>query len=143
VRVARLFFASLGLIGAVSQPALADTREHEHEELARFQHYAGPPIDEFPMFELWQWQVVGPTQLVLWSTIKDAYLIRVEKSCNNLEWTHGLSVTQEMRQKVSNKFDFVVFGNERCKIAEIRPIDYRRMVKEGGSQPPGHDGHSE
>lgn len=117
--------------------AQADTRAYEKEELARFQRYAGQPVDEFPMFELWQWQVLGPNTLVVWSTIHDAFLLRVDKTCNNLEWTHGLSVTQEMRMKVSNKFDFVVFRDQRCKITEIRPIDYKAMLKDGhAAEPP-------
>ena len=117
----------------------ADTREHQKEELARFEKYAGEPIDEFPMFRMWQWQVVGPDRLVVWSTIKDAYLMRVDKGCNRLDWTHGLSVTQNMRQKVSRKFDFVVFGDQRCKITQIRPIDYKAMLKDGKvKEPPVH-----
>ena len=136
MRTFRMLAVALLLVACGVQAARADTREYEHKELARFQRYAGPPIDEFPMFQMWKWQVLGPTQLVVWSTINDAYLIHVDKSCSNLEWTHGLSVSQEMRQKVSRKFDFVAFGHERCKIVEIRPVDYRRMVKEGAPQPP-------
>lgn len=116
----------------------ADTRAHEKAELARFEHYAGAPVDQFPMFELWKWQVVGPRHLVVWSTINDAYLLRVDKGCNNLEWTHGLSLSQEMRQKVTRRFDFVEFGNQRCKIEEIRPVDYRAMVKAGNEDAPAH-----
>jgi len=135
MRMFRLLAVAVLLAVGAAQNVQADTREYEHKELARFQRYAGPPIDEFPMFQMWKWQVLGPTQLVVWSTINDAFLIRVDKACSNLEWTHGLSVTQEMRQKVSRKFDFVAFKNERCKIVEIRPVDYRRMVKEGAQQP--------
>jgi hypothetical protein len=116
--------------------AQADTRAYEKAELARFQRYAGQPVDEFSMFELWQWQVLGPNTLVVWSTIHDAFLIQVDKACNNLEWTHGLSVTQEMRMKVSNKFDFVVFRDQRCKITEIRPVDYKAMLKDGNAAEP-------
>lgn len=136
MRIELPLLAGLLLLSSVAN---ADTREREKQELARFESYAGEPIDQFPMFEMWQWQVVGPTRLVVWSTINDAYLIRVDKSCNNLEWTHGLSVTQEMRQKVTKQFDSVVFRNQRCKIEEIRPVDYRRMVKEGAPPPPRHD----
>ena len=133
------FAVSLSIMLTVlSGLAQADTREYEKQELARFERYAGEPIEQFPMFELWEWQVVGPTQLVVWSTIKDAYLLRVDRACNNLQWTHGLSVTQQMRQKVSQKFDFVVFRNERCKIIEIRPIDYQAMRKDG-YKGPSHD----
>jgi hypothetical protein len=114
--------------------AYADTREYEKAELARYQRYAGEPIDEFTMFDLWQWQVLAPDRLVVWSTIHDLYLIRVDKACNNLEWTHGLSLTQEMRVKVTQKFDFVVFKDQRCKITEIRPIDYKAMLKNGDAK---------
>ena len=132
----RILLASV--LCLVAAAASADTREREKEELARYLRYAAEPVDQFPMFELSQWQVLGPTQLVVWSTINDAYLIRVDKACNNLEWTHGLSVTQEMRMKVTKQFDFVVFRDQRCKIEEIRPVDYRRMVKDG-APPTVHD----
>ena len=115
--------------------AQADTRAYEKEQLARFEHYAGQPVDEFSMFELWQWEVLSRDKLVLWSTIHVAWLIRVNKACNKLEWTHGLSVTQTLGQKVSQKVDSIVFRDQRCKIEEIRPIDdmrstadYRRRV---------------
>jgi uncharacterized protein DUF6491 len=117
----------------------ADTRAYENEQLARYQKYAGAPIDEFPMFRMWKWQVVGPERLVIWSTINDAYLIRVEKPCIRLEWTHAVVVTQKMRQRVSKTFDFVEFGNQRCKIAEILPVDYRTMIKDGKASEAGLD----
>ena len=132
-----LWALSLALLSGVAQ---ADTRAWEKEQLARFEHYAGEPIDQFTMFDMWQWEVLGPDRLVVWSTIHDAYLIRVDRACNNLEWTHGLSVTQEMINKVTQKFDFVVFRNQRCKIEEIRPIDYKAMVRDGAKEPPSQKG---
>ncbi|HSE12933.1 MAG TPA: DUF6491 family protein [Rudaea sp.] len=119
--------------------AHADTRAHEDEELARYQNYAGAPIDEFPIFRIRKWLVVGPERLVIWSTISDAYLIRVEKPCVRLEWTHAVVVTQRTRQKVSKKSDFVEFGNQRCRIAEILPVDYRKMLKDGAAGEAGLD----
>ena len=119
---------ALALLAGVAQ---ADTRAHENEEFARYKQYAGEPIDEFSMFRMWKWQVVGPERLVIWSTINDAYLVKVDKPCVRLEWTHAVVVTQKMRQKVTKKFDYVVFGNQRCKIAEILPVDYKAMLKDG------------
>ncbi len=113
----------------------ADTRAHQEAELARFQRYAGPPIGQFTMYDLWKWQGLGPQWVAVWSTINDVYLLRVEPSCNKLDWTHGISVTQRMRQQVTQKFDYVVFGDQRCKIEEIRPVDYRAMVKAGEDAP--------
>jgi hypothetical protein len=119
--------AAVLLSGATA--AQADTAEYMKEQLARYEQYAGEPVDEFRMFSLWKWQVVGPTHLVAWSTIKDAYLIRVDKACSNLAWTKGLGITQNERQKVSRRFDFVTFGSQRCKIEEIRPVDIKAMHK--------------
>lgn len=125
---------AMGLV-LLSSAVQADTRAYEKQELARFQRYAGEPVAQFPMFELWQWQVVGADRVVVWSTIHDAYLLRLDKACNNLEWTQALSLTQEMTQKVTQKFDFVVFRDQRCKIDEIRPIDYKAMLKDGYKSP--------
>jgi hypothetical protein len=137
MRFSGLFIATLVFAAGSVQ---ADTREHQKEELARFERYAADPVAEFTMFNLWKWQVVDRDRLVVWSTINDAYLIRVEKSCNNLDWTHGLSLTQRMRQKVAQKFDYVVFGDQRCKIEDIRPIDYKAMLKDGNAaEPPKRD----
>jgi hypothetical protein len=126
----RLLWLSIAL-ALLASVAHADTRAHEDEEFARYKQYAGAPIDEFPMFRMWKWQVVGPERIIIWSTINDAYLVRVEKPCVRLEWTHAVVVTQKMRQKVSKKFDYVVFGNQRCKIDEILPVDYKAMLKDG------------
>ena len=32
--------------------------------------------------------------------------------------------------KVTKKFDFIEFGNQRCKITEILPVDYKAMLNE-------------
>ena len=115
--------------------ARADTRAHQEAELARFQRYAGPPVEQFTLFDLWKWQGLGPQWIAVWSTVNDAWLIRVESSCNRLDWTHGISLTQRMRQQVTQKFDYVVFASQRCKIEEIRPVDYRAMVAAGDDAP--------
>ncbi len=109
--------------------AHADTAAYQAQQLARYQKYAGAPVNDFPMVSMYQWQVVGPEQLVVWPTINTAYLLTVAKPCVRLQWTNGLMVTQQMSMKVTNKFDFVAFEHQRCKIDEIRPIDYKAMLK--------------
>ena len=140
VRIQVLAAAILTLVAGM---ASAQQREWEKQQLALFQQHAGEPIKQFPMFYLWEWQVLGPEQLAVWATLHDVYLLRVDKACNNLLWTHALSVTQEMSQKVTQKFDFVVFRNQRCKIEEIRPIDYEAMLKDGYKPPNATDHKAE
>ncbi len=129
----------LGLVAG----AHADTTKYEKEQFALFQKYAGAPVSEFSMFELFQWQVVGPQNLVAWSTIRDAYLITVDKGCARLEWTNALSLTRAQKWKVSKTFDFVEFQNQRCKITEIRPIDLTAMRKDNQPlNPPVHSANA-
>lgn len=128
-------FAAAALAAVCVSVAQADTREFEKAELARYSKYATDPVPEITMFDLWQWQVVAPDKLLLWSTIRDVYLVSVHPSCNRLEWARGISVTQAMQWKVSTKFDFIDFSHQHCKITEIRPIDYKAMRAAEGGKP--------
>jgi hypothetical protein len=129
----RNVIAAIVLASALIAPAVAfaQTRATQQQNLERFEKYAGAPIDEFDFWSLYKWQLVGPEKVVVWSTINDAYLITVAKPCLGLEFARGIGVTSKQRHIVSRKFDEVTYGNGRCEIAEIRPIDYKRMLKDG------------
>ena len=128
----RKVFAAVALAGALVAPAThAQTRATQQENLERFEKYAGAPVDEFDFWSLYKWQLVGPEKVVVWSTINDAYLITVAKPCAGLEFARGIGVTSKQRRVVSRKFDYVTYGNGRCQIGEIRPIDYKQMLKDG------------
>lgn len=118
-------------VALVASTASADTRATQQKNLERFEKYAGDPIDEFDFWSLYKWQLVGPEQVVVWSSINDAYLISVAKPCAGLEFASGIGVTSKQRRIVSRKFDYVTYGNGRCQIMEIRPIDYKQMLKDG------------
>jgi hypothetical protein len=121
----------LGIAIGVAPVVIAQTRATQQENLERFEKYAGAPIDEFEFWSLHKWQLVGPEKVVVWSTINDAYLIAVASPCPGLEWAKTIAVTSKQRHFVSRKFDDVTYGNGRCQITEIRPIDYKRMLKDG------------
>ena len=121
---------------------MADTKEHQAEELARFRSFAGAPVDEFRLVDIFQTQIVGDVNVVVWPTINTAYLLTVEKPCNNLSFAHGFALTQEQSMKVSKAFDFVKFDDQRCRITEIRPVDYKAMLKRQGRGKENHaSGH--
>jgi hypothetical protein len=109
--------------------AHADTAERESEQLARFSRFAGTPADKFTMVDMYQWQVVGPQALVIWPTIKEAYLVTVDQPCSRLRWTHALGVTQSQKWTVSRRLDSVTAGGDRCRIVEMRPVDLAAMRK--------------
>ncbi len=126
----RKLLISASLVLCLVSGARADTGAYEKQELVRYQKYASAPVDEFRMVSLFRWQVVGPRNVVAWSTIRKAYLITVDLPCTNLEWTHGLGLTQSQKWTVSKKFDFVAFDDQRCTISRIQPIDLTAMSKD-------------
>jgi len=108
----------------------AQTRKVQHENYERYARYAGDPVDEFHYWSMVQWSLVGPDKVIVWPTIAQAYLVTVEQPCAKLEWARSIGVTSRQPNLLSSKFDYVTFDNDRCRIAEIRPIDYRRMQKD-------------
>ena len=123
----------LGLVLAALcvSAAHAQTRKTQQANLERFEKYAGEPVDQFQFWSLYKWQLVGPTKVVVWPTINEAYLLTVNEPCPGLEWANTIGVTSKQRHIVSRKFDYVTYGKGRCQINEIRPIDYKTMLKDG------------
>ena len=111
-------------------PAHADTAAHMAKELARYQKYAQPPVDRFPMLNIWQWQVVGKDKLVVWPTINTAYLLTVLTPCLRLEWTQSIGITQNTAMHVDRHFDSIVFDHQNCRISKIQPLDYKALLRD-------------
>jgi hypothetical protein len=125
-------FVAASLLGlALVAVAGAQTRKTQQENLARFEKYAGAPIDEFEFWSLYKWQLVGPEKAIVWPSVNQAYLLTVESPCPGLEWANAIGVTSKQRHIVSRKFDYVTYGKGQCQISEIRPIDYKQMLKDG------------
>ena len=110
--------------------AHADTRETQRKNLERYAPYLQDPVDAFPFWSLHKWQLVGPLEVVVWSTIKDAYLVQVRAPCPRLEWARSIAVTSKQSHQVSARFDEVRVDGDRCPIDRIRPIDLARMAAE-------------
>jgi hypothetical protein len=103
-------------------------KQRQDEQRARYEAYAGPPIEQFTYLGRYDsWQPIGTNALVVWTTINQAYLITVAPPCENLEFTNRIGLTQTANT-VSARFDFVKVGHQwRCPIQQIRPVDYLRM----------------
>ena len=130
VFAAIVFLVATGLVSA-------DTHETALKNLARYQQYAGKAVDSFDMWELYQWQTLGPDYLAVWAAVNKVYMLKVSQPCANIESAKAISVTSEMAHKVSIQFDFVRFDEQHCKIVEIRPIDYEAMLKAGRDEKNG------
>ena len=103
-------------------------KQRQDEQRARYEAYAGPPIDQFTYLGRYDsWQPIGTNQVVVWTTPFQAYLIKVAPPCDNLQFVNRIGLTST-GNTVSARFDFVKVGRQwRCPIQEIRPVDYQRM----------------
>jgi hypothetical protein len=102
-------------------------RVSDEQQLQQYLQYAGAPIDQFTYLSHYDsWRSLSRTQLVVWTSINEAYLLTVREPCINLQFTQriGLSSTAGT---VSNRLDFVLVDHDRCQITEIRPVDYKKM----------------
>jgi hypothetical protein len=106
-------------------------KQRQDERRARYEAYAGAPVERFTYLGRYDsWQPIGTNELVVWTTINQAYLITVAPPCENLEFANRIGLTSTA-STVSARFDFVKVGRQwRCPIEQIRPVDYLRMKQE-------------
>ncbi|MDE2049798.1 MAG: hypothetical protein KGJ72_02175 [Gammaproteobacteria bacterium] len=102
-------------------------RQREAAERSRFEAYAGKPVDHFTWLTRYQgWEPISPDQLVVWTDINQAYLIKVFHPCTNLMFARRIGLTSTA-DSVYAHFDFVHSEGWRCMISTIQPVDYLRM----------------
>ena len=93
-----------------------------------YREYAGEPVKSFYMNDFDGWSPVSKDQLVVWSGINKAYLLRVTGYCPDLQYANAVAVTSTAN--TVDKFEKVIVGHDRCFISEIRPIDTQRMKED-------------
>ena len=118
--VATTFAAALLLTGCIS------TLKKLNEPKLQYSEYAGEPVKSFYMRSNDQgWSPVSKDQLVVWSGINEAYLIKVTGYCPDLMFAQAVGVTND--GGTVDKFSKVLVGRDKCFIEEIRPIDTKQM----------------
>jgi len=93
--------------------------------LARYEPYLEEPVDSFTMFRHDSWEPLNRNQLVLYTTMNDAYLLTVMGPCYELPFAQTVGVTTTGSSVT--RFDSVIVRGNRCPITEIQPIDVERM----------------
>ena len=121
----KILFALLAALATTT--AVAQTREVQEKRLAEYLPYAGEPVEKFQFWDLIRYELVGEYKVIVWPRLNEAYLITVDAPCNDLEWAHSIGLTSSVHQ-VNRRFDFVVAGKDKCRIKEIRPIDYKKYL---------------
>lgn len=113
------------LAGCASTPQQAEPTA----KVQRYLNHAGEPVNSFSMFgHVNGWNALDGDRLVVWTGVNDAYLLSVDATCMNLQFANRIGITSTTGNRVQSGFDYVRFDdgftNQRCRITEIRPVDY-------------------
>jgi hypothetical protein len=93
----------------------------------RYEAYAGAAVDHFTWLGRYDgWEALGPDELVLFTSVNNAYLIKVSPPCNDLRGAERVGVTAT-GGSVYARLDSITTRGWRCRILQIRKLDYRRM----------------
>ena len=90
-----------------------------------YHEYTGEPIKSFYMNRFDGWAPVSKDELVVWSGINKAYMLKVAGYCPDLQFANAIAVTSTA--STVDKFEKVIVGRDRCFIQEIRPVDVKQM----------------
>jgi len=116
-------------------PACGGIVRHDAQgpQLDRYLRYAGTPIEQFTYLGRFDsWQALSRNQLVVWTSINDAYLLSIADSCNDLQFAQRIGVSSTAGSV--SRLDTVSFDHQRCPIQEIRPVDYRQMRRDAAAK---------
>ena len=90
-----------------------------------YHEYTGEPVKSFYMNNLDGWAPVSKDEIVVWSGLNKAYMIKVSGYCPDLQFANAIAVTSTA--STVDKFEKVIVGRDRCFIQEIRPVDVKQM----------------
>ncbi len=128
---------------AAAAPAVAQQTASERADLARYQKYAGAPVDNVRYFQINGFQYLAPDKVAIWFGVNKLYLLTVQTPCNNLAFANGIGLTAKNNMLYKN-FDFVTFDHQRCKIMKIEPVNELKMkqdrAREKGAGAPASSG---
>jgi Family of unknown function (DUF6491) len=115
-KIASFLAAVVGLAGCATGPKLDYT------------DYAGEPVKSFYMSSFDGWTVASKDQVVIWSGMNKAYLLKLTGYCPDLQQANAIAVTST--GSTVDRFEKVIVGRDRCLINEIRPLDTKQMKED-------------
>ena len=113
----------LVLAGCSSMPSMRDS-----ERLALYKAHAGAPVSSFRYFgRLDSWESLGDDALAVWTRPRQAWLLELSGTCNDLEFSPVIALTNQFGE-VHAGYDKVLVHshspiNMPCWIHTIRPLD--------------------
>ncbi len=126
--VIRPSLALILIVGLTAGCSTAPTKQ-------TYLQYAGPPIESFTYLGRYNgFRTLGGQDVIIWTTINDAYLIKVLEPCPNLAYANRVELTSAAHT-VTRSIDWVVFDRGRCRIDTMQHVDYGAMKKAGLAGP--------
>lgn len=119
----------LVLLGVASSPLRAQQTAAERADLARYQRYAEPPVEQVHFFRIDGFEYLAPDRVAVWFGVNQMYLLTVEQPCNNLGLANAVGLTARDGM-LHAKFDAVTFRHQRCRIMAITPINELQMKRD-------------
>jgi hypothetical protein len=130
-------YAALAMVFVLLAACASTPRMSDEERLARYQAYAGDPVDRFTQLRIDNWESLGTNRLVLWNGRSEAYLLTVWDTCADLRQAqtitvisasaHTVTVFDKIKVVRDPRFGPMMTGLDTCPIREIRPIDVKQM----------------
>ena len=130
-------YVGLGLVAVLLTACAGTPRLSDEERLARYQAYAGEPIERFTQIRIDNWESLDSNKLVLWNGRQEAYLLTVWDTCADLRQaqtitvisasSHTVSVFDKIKVVKDPRFGPIMTGFDTCPIREIRAVDVRQM----------------
>lgn len=118
--------ALLGCVMALAGCATSSPKQRDADSLARYQEFAGEPVDSFHLRRLQSWVSLGREHFAVYTSLNEAWLIEVWQPCNGLDFAHAIALTST-GSRVYARFDSVRFEQQTCRIQQIRKVDARAM----------------
>lgn len=102
--------------------------QRQADQLAEYTAAAGAPVSSFRFLSLYSWTPLSDTELVVYTSPNQAWLLDIDGGCPSLPYTQAVGVTSYMHQ-VTAKVDKVLTGHHDmpCMITRIRPVDVRQL----------------
>jgi hypothetical protein len=105
-------------------------KERQMEKRDRYHRYAGDPVDSIiHLGPFDSWTPIDKYELVLWTNMNDAYLIKLESPCEDILFADRIRI-RRTGSTLSQKFDLVEVDQWNCRIESIQPVDYRQMKRD-------------
>ena len=130
-------YVGLGLVAVLLTACAGTPRLSDEERLARYQAYAGEPIERFTQIRIDNWESLDSNKLVLWNGRQEAYLLTVWDTCADLRQaqtitvisasSHTVSVFDKIKVVKDPRCGPIMTGFDTCPIREIRAVNVKQM----------------